>query len=83
MKKAVDLAAGMTDRDDRSRTLMSFMKCFVRLLSFLLAVELGLTGCSSLFTWRATLGGSESLSPTPPSDSALVGTWEVTHAVLR
>ena len=50
----------------------------MRLLSFLLIVALGLTERSSVFTWRATLGGSESLSPTPPSDSALVGTWEAT-----
>ena len=51
----------------------------MRLRSFLLAVALCLSGCSTVFTPGATLGGSTTLSPTAPSDLALVGTWEATH----
>lgn len=51
----------------------------MRLLSRLISIALGLTGCSTVLTPGATLGGSTSLSPIAPSDSVLVGTWEATR----
>lgn len=55
----------------------------MRLLSHLLAATFCLTACSSSGTTPGTLGGATSLSATPPSVPALIGTWEATGRQLK